>query len=241
MKTKYFITALSITALALTGCSTGTTEDAGKTIQPLMVQKDGYDADMPMDGDYDPAMLDDFNPMDGMGVMEAGEYEVYSMDGAHITFDLPADPEDEALQEIEQYRKDVQADPVTYIVADVDNRGGSNSVDMYQVAVFDEDGNKYEFSEVSNYISDIAPRTDWEGDDETYLLPNGERLSREEGSDLYSRNVDLHNEYLYGASVGERKTLIRVYEGDDLPDEFTRVSVMSSGAYEEVEAFPSDF
>src|SRR5690625_875657 len=233
MKTKTLITTLAIAGLALAGCSgTGSAEAGGKNIQPLFPDQDYID-----EADVD----DDFDPMDGMGTMEPGEYEVYSMDGAHITFDLPANPEDEALQEIEQYRQGVQAEPVTYIIADVDNRDGADSVDMYQVAVFDEDGNKYEFSEVSNYISDISPKTDWEGDDDTYLLPNGERLSLEEGSNLRHQSVDLHNEYLYGASAGERKALIRVYEGDDLPDEFTRVSVMPSGAYDEVEAFPTDF
>jgi len=233
MKTKTLITTLAIAGLALAGCSgTGSAEAGGKNVQPLFPDYDYID---------EADVGDDFDPMEGMGIMEPGEYEVYSMDGAHITFDLPADPEDEALQEIEQYRQGVQAEPVTYIIADVDNREGADSVDMYQVAVFDEDGNKYEFSEVSNYISDISPKTDWEGDDDTYLLPNGERLSLEEGSNLRHQSVDLHNEYLYGASAGERKTLIRVYEGDDLPDEFTRVSVMPSGAYDEVEAFPTDF
>jgi len=233
MKTKTLITTLAIAGLALAGCSgTGSAEAGGKNVQPLFPDYDYID---------EADVGDDFDPMEGMGIMEPGEYEVYSMDGAHITFDLPADPEDEALQEIEQYRQGVQAEPVTYIIADVDNRDGADSVDMYQVAVFDEDGNKYEFSEVSNYISDISPKTDWEGDDDTYLLPNGERLSLEEGSNLRHQSVDLHNEYLYGASAGERKALIRVYEGDDLPDEFTRVSVMPSGAYDEVEAFPTDF
>ena len=232
MKTKTLITTLAIAGVALAGCSgTGSTEAGGKNVQPLFPDYDYID-----EADVD----DDFDPMDGMGIMEAGEYEVYSMDGAHITFDLPGDPEDDAVQEIEQYRQDVQAEPVTYIIADVDNREGTDSVDLYQVAVFDEDGNKYEFSEVSNYISDIAPETDWEGDDDTYLLPNGDRLSQEEGADLRHQKVDLHNEYLYGASAGERKTLIRVYEGDDLPDEFTRVAVMPNGAFEETEAFPTD-
>src|SRR5699024_1796384 len=239
MKTKSIITTIAVAGLALAGCAGNDTQSSGKNIQPLFPGFD--DTGMPMDDDYHPADLDEFNPMEGMGIMEPGEYEVYSMDGAHITFDLPADPEDEALQEIEQYRQGVQAEPVTYIIADVDTRDGADSVDMYQVAVFDEDGNKYEFSEVSNYISDISPKTDWEGDDDTYLLPNGERLSLEEGSNLRHQSVDLHNEYLYGASAGDRKALIRVYEGDDLPDEFTRVSVMPSGAYDEVEAFPTDF
>src|SRR5690625_5536152 len=97
MKTKTLITTLAIAGLALAGCSgTGSAEAGGKNIQPLFPDQDYID-----EADVD----DDFDPMDGMGTMEPGEYEVYSMDGAHITFDLPANPEDEALQEIEHYRQ----------------------------------------------------------------------------------------------------------------------------------------
>lgn len=180
----------------------------------------------------------DPTPMDSMGVMEAGEFETYSSGGGHIVFDLPADSDSEELVELEEYREDVNADPVTYLIADVDNRNGSESINMYQVKAFDEDGNSYEFSDVSAYVSEIGPT--YTGDYE-YVLPDGEVLDDELGFELSERNTDLHNEYLDGASPAERKTMILVHEGDDLPDEFTRVAVWPNGAGEEVEALPTDF
>ena len=241
MKSKTLITALSVAALALAGCAGTDTQSAGKQLLPIF--PDFQDSGLPpMDDDYHPANLDDdgFDPMDGVGIMEPGEYEIYSMEGAHIVFDLPSDPSSDELTEIEQYRKDVQADPVTYIVADVDNREGTDSVNLYEVNVFDEDGNKYEFSDLSEYVSDIAPETDIDGDSNAYKLQNGEIIDGDTGWDLYDKSIDLHNEYLHGADVGERKTIIRVYEGDDFPEEFTRVAVYPNGAFEEAEAFPTD-
>lgn len=225
MKTKHLITTLAIGLLTLTACSNN---DEPQNAEEAQQQ---YADELEEQG---------IDPMDGAGNMPTGEYEVYPEHGGHIVFDLPADNDNDELTEIEQYRQDAQADPVTYLVADVDNRDGTDSINMYQVAVFDEDGNKYEFSEVSNYISDISPSTDWDVDDGTYLLPNGERLSQKEGANLSRQSSELHNEYLYGASVGERKTLILVYEGDDLPDEFTRVAVWPNGALEEVDAYPAE-
>src|SRR5699024_11911764 len=67
--------------------------DLGKQLLPIF--PDFQDAGLPpMDDDYHPADLDDdgFDPMDGMGIIEPGEYEIYSMEGAHIVFDLPSDP-----------------------------------------------------------------------------------------------------------------------------------------------------
>lgn len=221
---KALITTLSVAALVFTACSGG--DDVSEV-------EAGPAVESPAGGEP--------NPMDGMGLMEAGEFETYSSGGAHIVFDLPADPASDELAELEEYRQDAGADPVTYLVADVDNRDGSEPVGMYQVQAFDEDGTKYEFSDVSAYVSDISPSTDWDADDGSYLLPDGTRLPRERGSELYSRSIDLHNEYLHGASPAERKTMVLVYEGDDLPDEFTRVAVWPNGAGEEVEALPTDF
>lgn len=232
MKTHHLITTLTITALALVGCSSNDEPQSREEAQQQY-------ADQLESGEYDPIDLEgESTPMENMGVMQAGEYETYSAEGAHITFELPTSVGNDELTGIEQYRQDVQADPVTYLVADVDNRQGTGPINMYQVKAFDEDGNTYEFSGVSEYIGDIAPSTDWDEDDGTYLLPDGTRLPQEEGSDLHSQSIDLHNEYLHGVDAAARDTMVLVYEGDDLPTEFTRVAVWPNGAFEEAEAYP---
>src|SRR5699024_12698765 len=143
--TNTHITSLSVAALALAGCASNDTQSAGKTMQPLAP---GFEDDVmpPMDDDYHPAGIDDdgFDPMDGMGIMEGGEYEIYSMDGAHIVFDLPSDSSSDELKEIEQYRETLEADPVTYLIADEENRDGAASASRRSVSVFDGDGKEDE-------------------------------------------------------------------------------------------------
>jgi hypothetical protein len=219
------LTILLIFGLSLAGC--GSTNDSPSR-----------DEAQPQHTDQLEAGQDD--PMHHGDLMPAGAWETYSSTGAYIIMQIPADPNDEPLTEIDEYREAVEADPVTYLEADVDNRQGTDSVNMWKVRAFDQAGNSYEFNGVAEYVSDIAPSTDWDVDDGSYLLPNGTRLDREQGSELYSQSIDLHNEHLHGTSAAERKTMILVYDGDDLPDEFTRVAVFPNGATEEVDAYPID-
>src|SRR5690625_7536366 len=88
------------------------------------------------------------------------------MEGAHIVFDLPSDPSSDELTEIEQYRETVKADPATYIIADVDNREGTDSASMRSISVFDEDGKEYEFTDADTVISDWSAI--WRVDGEIY-------------------------------------------------------------------------
>ena len=173
--------------------------------------------------------------------MPAGEYKATAEAGGTIAMQIPADPADEQLAEIEAYREAVNAEPVTYLITDVDNRQGHESIGMRNVYIYDQDGTEYQFSGVSDYISDIEPETDWASEDETYILVDGTEISRDQYFELSSTGTDLHNEHMYGASAAERKTMILVHEGDDLPNEFTRVAVQPGPFGEEVEAYPSDW
>ncbi len=238
MKTKTLITTLSVAALALAGCASNDTQSAGKTMQPLAP---GFEDDgmPPMDDDYHPAGIDDdgFDPMDGMGIMEGGEYEIYSMDGAHIVFDLPSDSSSDELKEIEQYRETLEADPVTYLIADVDNRDGAASASMRSVSVFDEDGKEYEFIEADTAISDWSAI--WAIDDDEYYMPDGTEISEDEAYQLWDYEDDVTESLTTEVSQAGRETVVLMYEGDDLPDEFTRVAASVSGFDED--AFPTDW
>lgn len=240
MKTKYLITALSITALALTGCSAGT-QDAGKTMQPLYSVSDEYDADMPpMDDDFDPA-VDDFNPMDGMGVMEAGEYEVYPELGGHAKFELPTSPDREEVAAFEEYRQANNFDPLTYLVVDVDNRNGSEILKFLEVTVFDEQGTAYEFEQLEEVVGEWCPDRSWDMDDEVFWAPDGSTISFEEYQEFEAQCNGLADDLVSSVDVAEHNSIILAYEGDDLPDEFTRVSANTYGLGYEQDAFPTDF
>ena len=220
-------TIIAIAALALVGCgSTETTSDEPQSAEEAQQEY----ADQLESGEAQ-----------GPPPMPAGEYEAYAEAGGTIVMQIPADPADETLTEIEAYREAVNAEPVTYLIADVDNRQGHDSIGMRNVYIYDKDGNEYQFSGVSEYISDIEPVTDWASEDETYSLVDGTEISRDQYFELSSTGTDLHNEHMYGASAAERKTMILVHEGTDLPNEFTRVAVQPGPFGEEVEAFPTDW
>lgn len=83
--------------------------------------------------------------------MPQGTFELITDEGTKFTFDLPTPASDPRVADIEAFRKKAETAPVSYIVADVDNRQGEESVNMYSVSVFDPDGKKYEFG-ISNRI-----------------------------------------------------------------------------------------
>lgn len=221
------LTIIAIAALALVGCgSTETTSDEPQSAEEAQQEY----ADQLESGEAQ-----------GPPPMPAGEYEAYAEAGGHIVMEIPASTDDELIAEIEDYREQIGAEPVTYLIADVDNRQGHESIGMRNVYIYDKDGNEYQFSGVSEYISDIEPVTDWASEDETYSLVDGTEISRDQYFELSSTGTDLHNEHMYGASAAERKTMILVHEGDDLPNEFTRVAVQPGPFGEEVEAYPADW
>jgi len=235
MKIKILIAAISIAAVALTGCAAGDTQGAGKTMQPLYSVPG--DADMPpMDDDHDP-VNNDFDPMDGMDTMEAGEYEVYSMEGAHIVFNLPTAVDSPEVAAIEDYRQAAKIGTLTYVIADVDNREGTDSVNMYGISVFDKDGNEYEFKTVDMALYDWSP--EWTADDQ-YFYADGTEMSEQEYWRIDEMAWGLEENLTDYVKASGRGEMILVYEGDDLPDEFTRVAVLPNGAFEETEAFPTD-
>lgn len=165
--------------------------------------------------------------------MPAGEFKLTTEAGAEITFTLPTPPTDPAVKDIEAFRVKAGADPVSYLVADVDNRKGMERVNMYQVSAFDEDGRQYTFSSVADLISDWGPSY---GSDYKYTLPNGKVLDDAAGDALSREATKLHNANIGDADVAERASLILASTDADLPKEFTRVSVQPSGGGEGEEA-----
>lgn len=169
----------------------------------------------------------------------AGQFMLITMSGADIKFDLPVPSSDERLREIEKFRKDAGADPVTYIIADIDNRQGSEYVNMYDVTAYDVDGKKYEFSGVSDFIDEWGPTYTSDYD---YVLPDGTKMESTAGEALYSRGSDLSNEYLDGIDAAERGPMVLASKASKLPNEFTRVAVHPSGGMNEAEeALPADW
>lgn len=235
MKRNTLIT-LATASLILTACagSDDTAEQAPET--PAT-------AEQAPSGESQPAQnesSDDFNPMDGFGIMQAGKFDTYSLEGGHIEFELPTEPTGPEFEAIEQFRTEMGVDPVTYVVADADNREGTGPINMYAISVFDEDGKEYEFQKLEMAMYEWTPV--WTFDDETYedeyYLPDETPITEEEYSRLSDMEDEITENLTTSVDAAGRDSIILVYEGDDLPTEFTRVAVWPNGGFDSVEAFP---
>ncbi|QIK62329.1 hypothetical protein G7068_03240 [Leucobacter viscericola] len=152
----------------------------------------------------------------------AGPFEFTTETGAKITFDLPSAADDERIADIEKYRVDTNASPVTYVIANVDNRKGTDYAGLTNVSAFDKEGRKYEFTEVFKTISDWQP---YYSEDHEYVMPDGSKVAEDVGTELYNRGIDIYNKFLKGPAPAEQGTVVLVSKDVDLPSEFTRVAV----------------
>ncbi|WP_420178535.1 hypothetical protein [Paenarthrobacter sp. TA1.8] len=140
------------------------------------------------------------------------------------------------MSEIEAFRVKAGAAPVSYVVADVDNRAGRGSINMFKVTAFDPEGKKYEFSRAYQFVSAWGPSY---GSDFVYRLPDGTALDEAAGRSLNDQEVELHNSLLDDVAPAEHASIVLVSESPELPKEFTRVAVNPNGAGEQVEALPT--
>ena len=168
--------------------------------------------------------------------LPAGKFKLTTLSGADITFTLPTPASHPAVKAIEAYRVKAGGKPVAYLVAEVDNRNGTDSVNMYQVNAFDADGKEYTFSTITEAISSWSPSY---GEDYKYTSAAGKPLDDATGDALQREGVALHNEHLSGADVAEKATLILQSPTTELPSEFTRVCVQPSGGGEGEDATPA--
>lgn len=169
--------------------------------------------------------------------LPTGPYKLTTASGAEITFTLPTPASDPAVAELEAYRVKTGGPPVSYLVADVDNRKGIVPVNMYMVSAYDEEGRQFTFTTVTDSIDKWTPSL---GTDGHWKGPNGKALPEEVGDDLQRAGVDLYNANIDDAAIAERTTIILASTDTDLPGTFTRVAVLPSGGMgQEEEAEPA--
>jgi len=168
--------------------------------------------------------------------LPAGKFKLSTLSGAEITFTLPTPVTDPAVAKLEAFRKKAGGEPVAYVVADVDNRKGTEYVNMYQINAFDAEGIQYTFSGVNDMLKLWGPTY---GSDYKYTLPNGKVLDDATGDALSREATTLNNANLNGADVAERKKMILASPIAALPKEFSRVSVQPSGGGEGEDAQPA--
>src|SRR5690625_4905323 len=208
------LTILSILALALVGCgSTETTSD-----EPQNAEE---------------AQQEYADELEQQGAMEQepeaqtaghGTYRVHAVTGTELEFELPADLDHEAVAEIDALREDLDIEPVTYITADIDNRQGDTLAALPQISVFDETGTEYEFHALPYSLPEWEPEYD---DSDHYW-------------DTYDRLNELEDQYHDTASPSGVGSTVLIYQGDDLPTQFTRVATYPNGAAQADDAYLAD-
>lgn len=220
------VVLLATAALALSGCSSDTTaEDAA----PSTAATPSENVSTPIMTSTEPTPAAPSPAADGQGPA----YQLVTMGNATVTFDVPANPADPLLADIESFRQDAGAAPVSYIIAEVDNRDGTETVNMYKISAYDADGNEYEFTAVYEAISNWGPSYT---EEYVYVLPDGTKLDEATGSALSDRKTTLHNAYLDNVDQSQKGTMILVSKSTDLPSEFVRVGAQPSGMGEQQNA-----
>ena len=150
-----------------------------------------------------------------------GTYRVHAVSGTELEFELPADLDHEAVTELEALREDLDIEPVTYITAEIDNRQGDTLAALPQISVFDEAGTEYEFKALPYALPEWEPEYD---DSDHYW-------------DTYDQLNELEDQYHDTASPAGVGSTVLIYQGDDLPDQFTRVATWPNGAAQADDAY----
>jgi len=193
---------------------------------PLVEDQDGNIVENPEDEDPEWGSSDDG---DYTFSLTDEPFFAPTSDGAFITMTMDAQTEDDdEIAWLEQYRGDVGGEPVTYVLSDVDNRDGSELVNMYNISMYDQQGTEYTCDTPGNYVD-----KNWEpvwlytsSDTDEYVTADGEPMDYDKGEDL-NRQANEH-EFSAGVSPFERATLVSICP-DDLPERVTAVEVMPGG------------
>ena len=163
------------------------------------------------------------------------DFHLETAEGADITVTIPA-----TAPQVDAMRTELGIDPVSYASATVDNREGTVRVNMYQVALYDEEGKEYLFDSASGPIGDWSPNWDWpEGGEPTYSLQDGTVITEAQYEDLNSRAGDLYNANLSDVEPLAQGEILLIGPAD-LPESVTGVAVQPSGMGEPYYATPSD-
>lgn len=154
-------------------------------------------------------------PIDG-----SGEY-TFTHAGAAGSLTVPTPRTDPLVADYEEYRKSAGAIDVTYIVAEIDNSNGEQTVTMHKVLVVTNDGRQIEVPNISVRLGT------WR---DTFSSPGSGNI------EAYHRGVELQNA-IQPLPPGASGTLINA-AAQSVPS-VARVFVYPTGALHRVEAVKS--
>lgn len=164
------------------------------------------------------------------------EYEFISSAETLGTIRL-VDSSDKRVAKIEKYLKDNTGYHREYMIAEVDNRRGTEAANMYQVDIFDPEGASYTFTKARDLISDAIPTMH---SDYSYTTADGsKKLTGAEYERIRDAGHELEEAQAWDVSPLGKETFILAMEIDEgaLPKVITGMSVMAHGGFDEVSAY----
>ncbi|WP_122940940.1 hypothetical protein [Brachybacterium sp. EE-P12] len=171
------------------------------------------------------------NPEDESGAFSLTDEPFFAstVTGAQITMTMDAQPDaSEEIAWLEQYREDAGGEPVSYILSDVDNRDGSEPINMYNISVYDEEGLEWACGSPDEYLDEVW-RPEWlyiSTDEDEYESADGEPMDYDVAKELDDRASE--HEYVHGVSPFERATMVSICAAE-LPETAMAVEVMPQG------------
>ena len=171
------------------------------------------------------------NPEDESGAFSLTDEPFFAstVTGAQITMTMDAQPDaSEEIAWLEQYREDAGGEPVSYILSDVDNRDGSEPINMYNISVYDEEGLEWACGSPDEYLDEVW-RPEWlyiSTDEDEYESADGEPMDYDTAEELDSRASE--HEYVHGVSPFECASMVSICAAK-LPETAVAVEVMPQG------------
>ncbi|MGQ4531810.1 hypothetical protein ACUIAC_00825 [Dermabacteraceae bacterium P13138] len=169
--------------------------------------------------------------VDGINTFAPGAFEVGSPEGAWVTMDIPA-PGD--YPELNKLLKEIHAgEDFSFILADVDNRQGTDQVSMNRIEITDPEGKAYTYQALYDYLIDV----DVQASGDKYKLHDGTEISYDDYERLTAAVDDQKRSELAKFVIPKARGKMLLV-GPKLPEVFTSVQVYPSSVVDAVYAAP---
>lgn len=188
---------IATSAFILAGCGLAT---EGEPIAAPTIEEDAEQAVEAESVDA-PALEEDAETEEKAASSEGGPgvYQAPLTSGGTATVAVPGTgPED-----LEQFRKDAGADPVGYLVVEVDNTEGTEEAMVFEAEVVDSEGKTYTYEEVT------TSTYDWIGSSASI--------------EMMDRQMELWDKYPYSTRPSAKNTVPLV--GPEVPEDIVSVFV----------------
>jgi hypothetical protein len=152
--------------------------------------------------------------------LSPGPYALTTDEGAVITFDLPTVPAPD--DEVEQLRRDLDVEPVTYVELHIDNTDGGRAVQIDDLKVISHEGGQFPFEPVAEVLSDWDPNRSGEGG---FWGADGSPLEPDVGARLDARTHELIAQYTGAVPVGATGRELMIGDFEKLPRTFEDIEL----------------